>query len=277
MRLTDPHAISSLLETDRAWSVYALGDLAPGFYEHSVWHAVTGSEPALLLLYRAFEIPVLFALGPAALVDGLLDEIAGERKLYLSIRPEILPLIAARYRVEPAGGVPMWRMTLDARRFRPVAASAAHRLSLDDLPALEALFADGTPSGEAPDFFSADMLGQGVFYGIFEDNDLVAAAGTHLVTPAFGVAAVGNVYTRRDRRGQGLAAQATSAVTAALLRHDPPLPTIALNVNQHNSAALRVYEGLGYARYCAFYEGLATTEGAFGNGSELNRNVMRDA
>ncbi len=75
--------------------------------------------------------------------------------------------------------------------------------------------------------------------------------------PALGVAAVGNVYTRRDRRGRGLAARVTSAVTAHLLRHDPPLSTVALNVNQHNAAALRVYAGLGYERYCGFHEGLA--------------------
>ncbi len=68
---------------------------------------------------------------------------------------------------------------------------------------------------------------------------------------------MGNVYTRRDRRGRGLAARVTSAVTAHLLRHDPPLSTVALNVNQHNAAALRVYAGLGYERYCGFHEGLA--------------------
>jgi predicted GNAT family acetyltransferase len=151
----------------------------------------------------------------------------------------------------------MWRMTLDPARFRPAASHAARRLRLADLPALEALFADGAEAGETPDFFSAAMLEQGAFFGIFEGASLIAAAGTHLVTPAVGVGAVGNVYTRRDRRGQGLAAQVTSAVTAALLAHDPPLPTIALNVNQGNAAALKVYTALGYERYCAFYEGRA--------------------
>jgi len=33
--------------------------------------------------------------------------------------------------------------------------------------------------------------------------------------------------------------------------------TVALNVSQRNTAALGVYERLGFARYCAFYEGLA--------------------
>jgi GNAT superfamily N-acetyltransferase len=258
MRLTDPAAIRGLLETDRAWSAYALGDLAPGFYEHSEWHCAPGPTPALLLLYRAFEMPVLFALGPAAAVSGLLAGIAGERALYLSLRPEIMPLVQARWQVEPAGGTPMWRMLLDPSRFSPVPDGGAQPLTLASLLALEQLYADGAPAGEAPDFFSASMVEHGHFYGLYySGGDLVAAAGTHLVAPAFGVAAVGNVYTRRDQRGRGLAQRVTSAVTAALLRYDPPLTTIVLNVNQRNAPAQRVYEKLGYGRYCAFYEGLA--------------------
>jgi predicted GNAT family acetyltransferase len=35
------------------------------------------------------------------------------------------------------------------------------------------------------------------------------------------------------------------------------LRTVALNVNQRNAAAVHVYERLGYARYCPFYEGIA--------------------
>jgi ribosomal protein S18 acetylase RimI-like enzyme len=247
------------LAADRAWSIYALGDLAPAFGAACEWHVcatapkeASGLE-AVLLLYRAFETPVLFTLGPPAAVERLLDEIAGERALYLSIRPEILPLIQARYQVSHLAA--MWRMTLAPADFCPVPQDA-RRLSLADLPALEALFADGAPHGEAPDFFNAEMLAHGVFYGQFEGPALVAAAGTHLVAPGEGVAAIGNVYTRRDRRGRGLAAQVTSAVAAQLLRHAAPL-LVALNVNQANQAALRVYERLGFRRYCPFYEGLA--------------------
>jgi RimJ/RimL family protein N-acetyltransferase len=212
-----------------------------------------------VLLYRAFEAPVLFTLGPPSAIGPLLDGVAGERALYLSIRPEILPLVAARWQVEPAGGVAMWRMVLNPKLFQPVHADGARRLTLADLPALEVLYAEGAATGEAPDFFSADMVAQGVFYGLLDQaGALVSAAGTHLIAPEFGVAAVGNVYTRRDQRGRGLAARATSAVTADLLRFDPPLTTIALNVNQRNAAAQRVYDRLGYGRYCSFYEGLAT-------------------
>lgn len=68
-----------------------------------------------------------------------------------------------------------------------------------------------------------------------------------------GVAAIGNVYTRRDRRGRKLARQTAGAVAAELLARQ--IPTIVLNVNQKNVAALRVYEALGFRRYCPFWEG----------------------
>jgi GNAT superfamily N-acetyltransferase len=249
-RLTNLTIVKTILETDRQWAVYALGDLAPGFREHSEWYA---QEGALLLLYRAFETPVLFTLGPPERLAPLLDEISAERELYLSIRPEILPLVKARWNVKDE--TPMWRMALDATRFQPLSSEGVTRLSPADLPALEALYADGQIAGEAPDFFNPPMLEQGVFFGVFENGALIATAGTHLVSPDLSVGAVGNVYTRRDRRGRGLAARVTSTVTAELLQRQ--LRTIALNVNQRNIPAQRVYGRLGYERYCAFYEGVA--------------------
>lgn len=252
-RLTDPAEIRAILETDRAWAIYALGDLAPGFFEVSEWHHTPGSEPALALLYRAFETPVLFTLGQPETVETLLHEVGAERSMYLSIRPEILPLIKKRWRVEHETA--MWRMTVTAADFRPASEHGVVKLGLADLPALRELYADGRPAGEVPDFFNPEMVDLGVFYGIREGEGLIAAAGTHLVAPSESVGAVGNVYTRRDRRGSGLAARTASAVTAELLAMN--LRTIALNVNRQNAAAIRVYEKLGYRRYCPFYEGVA--------------------
>jgi ribosomal protein S18 acetylase RimI-like enzyme len=251
--LQDKSAIRKSLNRDRAWSVYALGDLAPGLFEHTTWHATDGDE-SLLMLFRAFDTPVLFTIGAPAGVAALLDEISAQRKLYLSVRPEILPLIHARYSVRHE--TLMWRMVLDRARFTARPTSAA-RLALTDYPALTRLHADGEAAGEAPDFFAPYMVEQGVFYGIYEGQELVATAGTHLVAPSEGVAAVGNVYTRGDQRGRGLAGQVTSAVVAELLRLLPFGAIIALNVMQANAPAVKLYERLGFARHCGFYEGVA--------------------
>jgi ribosomal protein S18 acetylase RimI-like enzyme len=253
--LTDRLAIRALLETDRPWSVYPLGDLAPERFGDCTWLAGPGPDPALVLLYRAFAPPVLFTLGKPAAVGGLLDELAAEPELYLHVRPEVLPLVRAGFQVR--GDKTMWRLVLDPARYRPAPAPAAVRLGPADLPALRRLFADGEPAGEAPGFFAPSMLTSGVYFGVREGAELVAAAGTHLVEPQENVAAVGNVYTRRDRRGRGLATLLTGAVAAEVQARG--LRTIALNVEEHNPA-LRVYERLGFVRYCTFIEGLAVRD-----------------
>jgi ribosomal protein S18 acetylase RimI-like enzyme len=251
-RIADRLEIRAILETDRSWAVYALGDLAPGFFDHSEWYRAPGQEPALVLLYRAFQTPVFFALGRPEPIDAILTELA-EPEMYLSIRPEILPIVKARYQVH--NETAMWRMSLDPANFYPAPGDGVARLGLRDLAALQQLYSDGKPTGEVPDFFSPSMIEPGVYYGIWEAGALVAAAGTHLVAPSESVGAVGNVYTRRDRRRRGLSWRVTGAVAAELLRMG--LRTVALNVSQLNTAALGVYERLGFARYCAFYEGLA--------------------
>lgn len=253
LQLDDPATIRALLETDRVWSVYALGDLAPGFAEHAEWRA-TADGSALILLYRLFEIPVLFTLGAPENLAPLLSEIT-DPELYLSIRPEILPLVQARYTVHPTDA--MWRMALNPARFVPVPTAGLARLTLDHLPDLLALYADGHATGETPDFFDTTMLANGIFFGAFEKGRLIASAGTHLVSAELGVAAIGNVYTRRDRRGLGWAAKVTSAVLTALHQLSPPPRTIALNVKQANLPAQKVYQKLGFDIYCPFYEGRA--------------------
>jgi ribosomal protein S18 acetylase RimI-like enzyme len=253
-QITDPAEIRAILETDRCWAVYALGDLTPDHFKHAAWFRPPGGANALALLYRAFATPVLLTVGGLQDLRPLLEEISNDPELYLSVRPDSLSLVEERYTVCPKK--PMWRMILDPSRYQPTSQDGTVRLGLADLQAVQRLYADGESTAEVPDFFSPEMLQQGVFYGIWEGKELIAVAGTHLVVPTESVAAIGNIYTRRDRRCRGLASCVTSAVTTELLRQS--LATVALNVNQQNHAAIRVYERLGFATYCPYYEGVAT-------------------
>jgi len=252
-RLTDPVAIRTLLETDRWWSIYPLGDLAPHLFPSCEWFHLPGGPPALMLVCRVFATPVLFALGETAAVQLLLDEVREEPAFYLHVRPEVLALLEPRYRLRDLAH--MWRMALDPEDYRPASAEHVVRLGAADVPALQRLYADGETAGESPHFFAPAMVEEGAFFGLWEGPELVAVAGTHLVVAAESVGAIGNIYTRRDRRGRGLAAATTSAVVNELLRLG--LRTVALNVSQTNAAAVQVYERLGFVRYCDYYEGLA--------------------
>jgi predicted GNAT family acetyltransferase len=96
----------------------------------------------------------------------------------------------------------------------------------------------------------------GTFFGTLVADHLVAVAGTHLVSPTYAVAAVGNVFTHPDYRGRGYGTVTTSAVVAELLARE--ILDIILNVSQSNSSAIHIYEQLGFERYCPFLEGPAT-------------------
>src|SRR5215831_15295892 len=89
-RTEDLGAIRNILETDRSWAAYALADLEPRYASYCEWHLAPGG---ILLLYRGLQPPVLFALGVAQDIRPLLREIAGEREIYLAVRPEVPPLM----------------------------------------------------------------------------------------------------------------------------------------------------------------------------------------
>jgi GNAT superfamily N-acetyltransferase len=241
-RLTDRDEIRTRLRRDPAWSVYALGDLALPMFAKTMWFV-----PDLTLVVQDYGTTILFAMGPGSVGEAL-ECVKGP--VHLQVQRDTLEEVARHAAVSSPRL--MSRMTWTGDRVAsPTAATS--RLTASDVPALQALYADGQPSGESPDFFFPSMVADGVFHGIYEGTALVAAAGTHLLAREEGAATIGNVYTRHDRRGRGLGRQVTSAVLGELAG----VETIGLNVRADNDAALRLYESLGFARHCQFYEALA--------------------
>ena len=65
-RLTDKNEIRTLLRRDLAWSVYALGDLAPMMYPKTLWFV-----PDLTLVVQDYGTAILFAMGPGSVREAL--------------------------------------------------------------------------------------------------------------------------------------------------------------------------------------------------------------
>jgi ribosomal protein S18 acetylase RimI-like enzyme len=82
----------------------------------------------------------------------------------------------------------------------------------------------------------------GPFFGILENDEIISIAGVHIVSRWASVGAIGNVYTRPDRRGRGLATRTTAAVVQTMLEEG--IETIVLNVAMDNKPALRCYRNL---------------------------------
>jgi ribosomal protein S18 acetylase RimI-like enzyme len=240
-RVTDRNEIRRRLRRDPAWSVYALADLEPAMFSRTLWFV-----PDLTLVVQDYGTAILFAMGPGSVREAL-ESVNGP--VHLQVQRDALDEVA-RHAVVSSLRL-MWRMTWTGGRVPR--GGGTSRLTASDVPALQALYDDGVSAGEAPDFFFPSMVRDGVFHGVYEDAELVAAAGTHVVGRAEGAAAIGNVYVRHDRRGQGLGRRVTEAVLAELA----DVETIGLNVRADNEPALHLYESLGFARHCEFYEALA--------------------
>lgn len=250
VQLTDPQRLRAFLETDRAWADYALGDLEPGLFQLTEWHGAeeSGVLIALAMSYHGLRPPICFLMGEERGVELLLAQAVTLPQIGLSVRDEHLPALRRFYDV--THGIPMWKMVLDAREFRPVATEGAVRLSSAAAPDLQALYALG--GGDA---FSPEEIERGVFYGLRRGGQLIAAAGTHVVSERGQIAALGNVMTRPDHRGAGLATVVTSAVIGELI--DRGVRTIGLSVGRANAPAIRVYEKLGFRKHAPFHEGVA--------------------
>jgi len=249
--LTDRDEILGYLEADRWYSAYAIGDLEPWFFRQCrLWIAQNAfNEWSLILLYAGLHPPALFCLGPAEGIAAILDEVDLPDPLYFAARPETWPEVENRYQLSFAH--PMFRMVLDRACCRAVENPGVFRLQQRDLQAVQALFALGTP-GDA-DAFSPYQIEQGVFFGSRVAEELVSVAGTHLVSPEYRIAAVGNVFTHPEFRDRGHAAACTAAVTGELVGRGLD---VVLNVAEANAAAVHLYERLGYRIHCRFTEGI---------------------
>jgi ribosomal protein S18 acetylase RimI-like enzyme len=241
--LTAKAEIRAILNRDREWAIYALADLDDSLFAECEWW---GCGHGLALIFRGLAIRPIFIMGDAAEARRLFAALppgAGYLNIQQHLQEAATAFFAYRHRNE------MCRMILG--EFTPRAGEVV-RLTLDDFDSVEALFASGHGSGIA---FSASQLGAGYFRGVRENGDLIAVAGAHVVSRNEGVAGVGNVFVRADRRGFGLAQRVLSAVVAAV--REEGVRTIGLNVEHTNRAAIRAYENLGFQTAFRYFEGFA--------------------
>ena len=242
-RLIAKTEIRRRLNMDREWSLYALADLDDGMFEHCAWWAVKGS---VALVFGALPIRPIFVLGDAKSTRQLLAALpvtAG----YLNLKP---------HQFEAAEGIYRYRELHEMQRMflhslKPSEGTAAP-LTARDLKEVEQLYASGDGGGIA---FAPFQLDTGLFYGIRKGAELVSVAGVHVVSRNESVAGVGNIFTRPDYRGQGMAQIVTSAVATTL--KEAGIRTIGLNVELTNTSAIRVYERVGFRTHFTYYEGMA--------------------
>lgn len=243
----DRDLLLAFMQRDRLYAAYAIADMDDAEFARTKWGmAFEGGTPiAVVMEYRGISPQPLFVMGDPDGVSAILRDVIRTRIAYLASKPDIVPAVAEHYRVDAPGE--MVRMSVDRAGFRPVLGDAV-RLDAADTRHLNRLYELGLTA-----WLPSEAVAAGIYYGVRRGTRLIAAAGTHVISPMYGLAAVGNVYTHRDHRGQGLAKVVTSAVTAELLRS---VEEVVLNVRADNPPALAAYRALGYREHTHFEERL---------------------
>ena len=268
--------VRDILSQDPIWAAYAIADLRPELTAYCRW-LVAPDASGLALLFAGLTPPILLTAGsPEGVATALADADLPER-VFLSVLPSHLPALESFYpHVVPQE---MLRMVFPSGKPASAPTQLARRLSQADESRLSDLYQHG--GDYAPDAFDRSQLFDDFFYGIEdEDGSLASAGGTHVAyrseipSPfngssgppkgqdalenivSHGVAAIGNIYTRPDRRGLGYGKAVTTSITRAL--REEGYGVIVLNVGQRNLVARFIYEKLGFEVHCHFIEGFAS-------------------
>lgn len=242
----EPAELAELFDADRETHLYGLADLEEPFWSHSTWYregaaavGLVSAGDSWLTGYAMSRVAPEESLEILGRIQGSIPSgtwITGPTGMYHAMSPI--------RRSRDIG--PHWRMIL-GDIVDVDGSSEAVALGPADLDAVIDLHS----SDEDSAFFLPEMLLHNPFVGLWEDDRLVASAGTHVASLRYGVAAVGAVITRPSHRGRGLGALVMAALCKRLAHE---YETIGLNVETSNEPALRIYDRLGFRRAFQYQE-----------------------
>ena len=242
----DPAELAELFLKEPEVHLYGLADLEEPFWSASRWYRDGDAVVARISVGDDWVAGYAMTKGAPHATLSLLHEIEPDLPTGTWITG---PLgmgehLASTRTLSPKG--PHWRVILEGTE-RLGDSSKAVILTGDDLPPL----LDLHESDPGAVFFLPSMLRNGHFVGIWEANQLVASAGTHVASTRHDVVAIGAVITRPSHRGRGLAAAVLSGLCRDLSTR---YRTIGLNVVASNTEALRLYAGLGFRKVHQYEE-----------------------
>jgi RimJ/RimL family protein N-acetyltransferase len=253
LRLTNKADIAHFLKRDISLHIYEIGDLDPFFWPRTQWFGWPSSSDiqALVLLYQAPSAPTLLAMSRP-------PQIPAFREILKRIMPYLPTNLYAH--LSP----PLWeefsglfstlhstlhtRMVLkNSEQIKRISTDSLIPLLISDLNELKLFYAEAYPEN----WFDPLMLETGQYFGIRCRGKLIAAAGIHVYSPQYGVAAIGNIAILPSYRGRGWGKQVTAGLCRSLLK---TVKTIGLNVRSDNPAAVRLYQTLGFESTAGFQE-----------------------
>jgi len=241
--LHDKTSIESFLRKNTDLHIYSIGDLDDFFWPYTTWYALPADkEPeAIALLYTGQELPTLLALSEQPIIMARLLELIVHLlplRFYAHLSPGLEGVFQGTHSVDPHGT--HYKMAL---RQPAQVGNLQHcdviRLGGSDLGDLCRLYQESYPGN----WFESRMLETNQYFGIRTDGQLVSAAGVHVYSERYRVAALGNIATHPAYRRRGYGRAITTHLCRSLLEK---VDHIGLNVKADNEAAVCCYQKAGF-------------------------------
>jgi ribosomal protein S18 acetylase RimI-like enzyme len=248
-QLNDRTALAEYFSRKICLHFYSLGDLDDLFWPLTIYWGLEDKNGVdrVAALYRGDEQPVLLALADPGrfdqdYIDALLPLLP--EQFYAHLSPGLEELFSKNCTIQDHGRHYKMRLANEHRLLCDDLKNIC-LLTADDLPELKALYEISYPENA----FEERTLDSGHYYGFKEGKRLLSAGGIHVFSPAYGVAALGNITTHPQFRNRGLARAVTVRLCLSL-RSD--VDFIGLNVKATNGPAVGLYQSLGF-EICAEY------------------------
>jgi GNAT superfamily N-acetyltransferase len=243
--------IEAFLRKNVYLNIYAIGDLDKFFWQRTAYYALKdGNEiQAIALLYAELPLATVHAISEQ---EGVMQELLRSMFHILPssfnahLSPGVEDVFKEQYEIRPYGK--HYKMALNSKSLLyDVDCSQAVRLTRNDLDEIFRLYKEGYPGN----WFDPRMLETKQYFGIRLDDRLVSIAGIHVYSGEYRVAALGNIVTHPDYRGNGFAKSVTARLCQSL---SASVDHIGLNVKADNAIAISLYEKLGFEIVGPYYE-----------------------
>ena len=231
-------------------NIYQIGDLDDFFWPKTTWYALKEDAEieSIAMLYAGTGTPTLLSFyeNESAHTTQLLKEVRYllPERFNAHLSPGLIDLfgrqnILAHYGVN-------YKMRLKNVVPSPDDKNIT-KLSINDLTLIKDFYIISYPHN----WFDSRMLETNKYYGYFIGNKLVGVAGIHVFSEDYRVAALGNIATHPDYRGQQIGYKLTSALCYDLQNC---VDHIGLNVNSDNNYAIKCYKKIGFEIIGTFEE-----------------------
>jgi len=248
--LHDKKEIESFLRRNVYLHIYSIGDLDDFFWPYTTWYGWKegGQIRAIALLYSGRTLPVLLALSQGKSMQQLVQSILHLLPcgFHVHLSPVAEAALRQKYKMRSQGK--HYKMALnDKSSLTNFDCSEVVQLKSKDLDEILQLYKEGYPGN----WFDARMLQTKQYFGVRRENRLVSVAGIHVYSEQHKVAALGNIVTHPDFRGNGLGKSVTARLCQSLSKK---VDHIGLNVKSDNEIAISMYEKLGFQIIGSYWE-----------------------